>query len=213
MKFGVLGTGMVGQAISNRLAELGHAVMIGTRQPSKSGDKLKSRNEAVQVGTFAEAAAFGQILFNATGGAVSMEVLKMAGQANLNGKVLVDVSNPLDFSKGMPPALFISNADSLGEHIQRTFPKVNVVKALNTVTAALMVNPQAVRNGAHDMFVCGNDAAAKEAVIGILKEFGWMHITDLGDIRAARGMEMYLPLWLRLWGALGSGMFNVRIVR
>jgi hypothetical protein len=204
---------MVGLAISNRLAELRHEVMIGTRDPSKSTDKLKSLQETVQVGTFAEAAAFGEILFNATGGGVSIEALQMAGESNLNGKVLADISNPLDFSKGMPPSLFVSNTDSLGEQIQRTFPDVKVVKTLNTVTAAIMVNPQSVAVGEHDMFVCGNDADAKDQTVKVLKEFGWSHIIDLGDLSAARGMEMYLPIWLRLWGALGSGMFNIRIAR
>jgi len=213
MKYGVLGTGMVGLAISSRLVELGHEVMIGTREPAKSREKLKALQGAVKVGTFAEAAAFGEILFNATGGAVSMDALKMADESNLNGKVLADISNPLDLSKGMPPSLFISNTDSLGEQIQRAFPGVKVVKTLNTVTAAIMVNPQAVAGGDHDMFVCGNDASAKDAVVAILKEFGWSHIIDLGDLSAARGMEMYLPIWLRLWGALGSGMFNIRIAR
>jgi len=204
---------MVGLAISNRLAELGHKVMIGTRDPSKSAEKLNSLQGAVKVGTFAEAAAFGEILFNATGGAVSVDVLKMSGEANLNGKVLVDISNPLDFSKGMPPSLFVSNTDSLGEQIQRAFPEVKVVKTLNTVTAAIMVNPQAVAGGDHDMFVCGNDASAKDAVVRVLKEFGWSRIHDLGDLSGARAMEMYLPIWLRLWGALGSGMFNIRIAQ
>lgn len=213
MRYGVLGTGMVGLTISNRLAELGHEVMIGTREPSKSGDKLKSKKEALKVGTFAESAAFGEILFNATGGAVSIEALKMAGESNLNSKVLVDISNPLDFSKGMPPSLFVNNTDSLGEQIQRAFPSLKVVKALNMVTAAIMVNPQTVAGGDHDTFVCGNEAGAKDVVIGILKEFGWLHVTDLGDITAARGMEMYLPIWLRLWGALGTGMFNVKIMK
>jgi 8-hydroxy-5-deazaflavin:NADPH oxidoreductase len=213
MRLGVLGTGMVGLAISNRLAELGHEVMIGTRSPSQSGEKLKSLQEAVRVGTFAEAAAFGEVLFNATGGAVSMQALEMAGETNLGEKILIDISNPLDFSKGMPPTLFVSNTDSLGEQIQRAFPKIKVVKTLNMVTAAIMVDPKTVAGGDHDMFLCGNDAGAKEVVAGILREFGWSHITDLGDLSAARGMEMYLPIWLRLWGALGSGMFNIRIAR
>ena len=213
MKYGVLGTGMVGLAISNRLAELGQEVMIGTRDPARSDDKLKSLRETVRVGTFAEAAAFGEVLFNATGGAVSIDALKMAGTSHLKGKVLVDISNPLDFSKGMPPSLFVSNTDSLGEQIQRAFPNVRVVKTLNTVTAAIMVDPKAVAGGDHDMFLCGNDGSAKEVVTGILKEFGWSHITDLGELSAARSMEMYLPLWLRMWGALGSGMFNIKIAR
>jgi predicted dinucleotide-binding enzyme len=213
MKYGVFGTGMVGVSIANRLAELGHEVMIGTREPSKSGDKLKSKDVAVKVGTFAESAAFGDVLFNATNGAGSLEVLKLAGEANLNSKVLVDISNPLDFSKGMPPSLFVSNIDSLGEQIQRTFPNVKVVKTLNTVTSAIMVNPRGVADGEHHVFISGNDAGAKDTVIGILKEFGWFHILDLGDITTARGTEMYLPIWLRMWGALGTGMFNVQVMK
>ena len=213
MKFGVLGTGMVGLTISNRLAELGHEVMIGTRDPSKSGDKLKSRNETIKVGTFAEAAAFGEILFNATAGGASLDALGMAGANNLDSKVLVDIANPLDFSKGMPPSLFVSNTDSLGEQIQRTFPNVKVVKALNMMNATVMAYPQTVGGGDHDIFICGNDAGAKEKAVQILREFGWQHITDLGDMSAARGMEMYLPIWLRLWGAVGTGMFNIKVVR
>ena len=213
MKFGVLGTGMVGLAISNRLAELGHEVMIGTREPAKSGDKLKSKNEAVRVGTFAESATFGQILFNATNGAGALEALNMAGESNLNGKVLVDISEPLDFSNGMPPALFVSNTDSLGEQIQRAFPQVKVVKTLNTITANVMVYPQHVANGDHHVFVSGNDAQAKEQVVDILKSFGWIHILDLGDITTARATEMYIAIWLRLWGTLGTGMFNIKVMK
>jgi len=213
MKYGVFGTGMVGLTIANRLAELDHEVMIGTRELSKSGDKLKSKNVAVKVGTFSESAAFGEVLFNATNGAGSLEALKLAGEANLNGKVLVDISNPLDFSKGMPPTLFVSDTDSLGEQIQRTFLNLKVVKTLNTMTAAIMVNPRGVADGDHHVFVSGNDASAKDMVIGILKEFGWIHILDLGDITTARGPEMYLPIWLRMWGVLGTGMFNVKVMK
>jgi predicted dinucleotide-binding enzyme len=211
MKVGVLGSGMVGQAISARLAELGHDVMIGTRDPSKLG-AWHTNHPSIKIGSFADTARHGEIVVNATNGAGSLEALALAGKANLNGKVLVDISNPLDVSKGMPPTLFVTNTDSLAEQIQRAFPSVRVVKTLNTVTAAIMVNPRAVGSGDHTMFVCGNDSGAKETVIGLLRDFGWMHITDLGDISGARGMEMYLPIWLRLWGALGSGMFNVKIV-
>jgi hypothetical protein len=204
---------MVGLAISNRLAELGHEVMIGTRDPSKSSDKLKSKNEAVLIGTFAEAAAFGDILFSVTLGSVSVDVLKAAGESNLNGKALVDVSNPLDFSKGMPPTLFVTNTDSLGEQIQRAFPKLKVVKALNTMSAPIMVNPKQVAGGDHDLFICGDDASAKASVIGVLNEFGWVNIHDLGDITNARALEALLPIWVRLYGKLGTGMFNFKVVR
>jgi hypothetical protein len=213
MTYGVLGTGMVGLAISNRLVELRHEVMIGTREPSKSGDKLKSRNETVKVGTFAEAAAFGEVIFNATNGAGALDALKLAGETNLNGKVLVDISNPLDFSKGMPPSLFVVNTDSLGEQIQRAFPKVKVVKALNTVTASLMVNPRQLADGDHHLFICGSDAGAKAEVTALLQSFGWKHIVDLGDITNARATEAVLPIWVRLYGVLGTGMFNFKIVK
>lgn len=213
MKVGVLGTGMVGVAISNRLAELGHEVMVGTRDPQKSGDKLALKNGAVQVGPFAAAAAFGRLVFHATNGATALEALKLAGEPNLNGKVLVDISNPLDFSKGMPPSLLVSNTDSLGEQIQRTFPQVRVVKALNTVTAQIMVYPQQTAHGDHHVFVSGNDPAAKEQVVEFLRSFGWIEILDLGDITTARGTEMYLALWLRLWPALGTGMFNIKLMK
>lgn len=226
MKIGVFGTGMVGRAISGRLAELGHDVMVGTRDtaalmarttPDAMGNPpfpvWHQQNPKVKVGTFAEAAAHGEILFNATNGGGSLDALRRAGEANLNGKTLIDISNPLDFSKGMPPSLFVSNTDSLGEQIQRAFPRVNVVKALNTMTASLMVDPKQLAGGDHTVFLSGNDAGAKAQVSELLKNFGWRDIIDLGDITTARGTEMYLPIWLRLWGALGTGMFNVKVVK
>jgi predicted dinucleotide-binding enzyme len=212
MKAGVLGSGTVGQAISARLAELGHDVMIGTRDPNKLSEWQASHKE-VKIDSFAETAGHGELVFNATNGAASLDVLNMAGESNLNGKVLVDISNPLDFSKGMPPSLLVSNTDSLGEQIQRAFPQVKVVKTLNTINANIMVYPQQVANGEHHVFVSGNDTQAKEQVTDILKSFGWFHILDLGDITTARGTEMYLPIWLRLWGALGTGMFNVMVMK
>lgn len=212
MKMGVLGSGMVGQAISARLEELGRDVMIGTRDPDKLSEWHTSHKD-VKIGSFAETAGHGEIIFNATNGAASLDVLNMAGESNLNGKVLVDISEPLDFSKGMPPSLFVSNTDSLGEQIQRTFPQVKVVKTLNTVTANVMAYPQHVANGDHHVFLSGNDAQAKEQVVHILKSFGWIHILDLGDLSTARGTEMYIAFWLRLWGALGTGMFNVKVMK
>ena len=200
MKIGVLGTGVVGTTIATKLRELGHDVLIGSRS---AGD------DAVP---FAEAAAHGEVVFNCTSGMVSLEALGLAGAENLSGKVLVDVSNPLDFSKGMPPTLAICNDDSVGEQIQRAFPEAKVVKALNTMNASIMVDPASIP-GEHDVFMCGNDDGAKSQVSELLQSFGWPaeRIVDLGDIRAARGTEMYLPLWLRLMGAVGPG-FNIRVV-
>ena len=224
MKIGILGTGWVGQTISSTLSEIGHDVMLGTRDVNRTRAKVESdgypfrdwleAHSATQLGTFAQSAQFGEVILNATTGSASIAVLESAGEANLNGKILIDISNPLDFSKGMPPSLFISNTDSLGEQIQARFPLVKVVKTLNTLTAPLMVNPSALADGDHHLFVSGNDADAKNAVIDYLKTwFGWKHIIDLGDITTARGTEMMLPVWIRLWGVLGSPMFNFKIVR
>jgi hypothetical protein len=218
MKIGVLGTGIVGRTLSEKLVLLGHDVMVGTRDPSvprrsqKLGDWLW-RNPGVQLGTFAQAASHGEMLINATAGAASLDALKLAGVGNLSGKVLIDVANPLDFSKGMPPLLAVSNTDSLGERIQRAYPEAKVVKALNTMNAAVMVDPAKVAGGDHTVFVAGNDAQAKAAVTSLLESFGWRDVLDLGDIGAARGAEMILPIWLRLMGALKKPFFNFKISR
>lgn len=227
MKIGVLGTGSVGQTISRKLADIGHDVMIGTRDVDKTlantapdgyGNPPFSawikENTGIQLGAFAQSAQWGEVVINATSGEKSILALESAGEANLNGKILIDISNPLDFSKGMPPSLFVSNTDSLAEQIQARFPLVKVVKTLNTLTAPLMVNPNLVADGDHHLFVSGNDADAKNSVTEYLKTwFGWKHIIDLGDITSARGTEMMLPVWIRLWGAFGSPMFNFKIVR
>lgn len=227
MKIGILGTGMVGQTLAAKLEELGHDVMIGTRnvsetlgrnEPNPFGlppfSEWRKAHPRVQLGEFAEAASHGEFLINATNGGGSLNALHLAGEANLNGKILLDASNPLDFSQGMPPTLLVCNTDSTGEQIQRAFPQVKVVKGLNTVTAYLMVNPGLVNGGDHTLFICGNDAEAKAQVTARLKEwFGWQDVLDLGDITGARGMEMYLPIWLRMWGAIGTGVFNVKVVK
>ncbi|HRQ09570.1 MAG TPA: NAD(P)-binding domain-containing protein [Trueperaceae bacterium] len=227
MRIAVLGTSMVGQTLSGKLSELGHDVMVGTRDVAQTLAKTEphpygfpafstwqQQHPQVQLGTFAQAAAHGELLFNATNGAVSVGIFRSIGEAHLKGKILVDVANPLDFAAGNPPALAVANTDSLGEQLQRAFPDLKVVKALNTVTAALMVAPRQLANGEHTIFVSGNDAEAKDRVTDILKDwFGWQDVIDLGDITTARGTEMYLPLWLRLWGKLGTGMFNVRVTR
>lgn len=214
MKLGILGSGMVGKALGGKLVELGHEVMMGTREPAKLTEWLAQVGGTARVGTFAEAANHGEIIFNATNGVGALEALNLAGAANLNGKILVDISNPLDFSKGMPPSLSVCNTDSLGEQIQRAFPNVKVVKSLNTLTAPLMVNPHLVGNGEHTIFVSGNDADAKATVVNFLKrEFGWRDVLDLGDIKTARGVEMVLPLWITLYGQLGTGMLQFKVVR
>lgn len=217
MKIAVLGTGMVGETIGARLVELGHEVKMGSRSAAneKGGAWAKKVGEKGSYGTFSDAAAFAGVIFNCTKGEASLAALSMAGEANLKDKVLIDVSNPLDFSKGMPPSLFIVNTDSLGETIQRTFPSLKVVKTLNTLTCTLMVNPKALSNGDHDVFVSGNDEGAKATAKKLLNEFGWAdrHIIDMGDITTARGTEQLLPIWIRLYGTLGTPQFNFKIVR
>ena len=211
MKIGILGTGMVGEAIGSRLRQLGHDVMMGARE--RGNPKAVAWAERVQGGhgSFADAAAHGEIVFNCTKGEASLQALEMAGAERLAGKVLVDVANPLDFSKGMPPSLFVCNTDSLGEQIQRALPKTRVVKALNTMNCEVMVDPSRVP-GSHDVFISGNDAAAKQVVRELLQGFGWKAPIDLGDITTARGTEQLLPIWVRLWGALGTPQFNFAIV-
>lgn len=201
MNIGVLGTGNVGRTIAAKLFELGHDVLVGSRT---------AKEDAV---TFADAAVHGELVFNCTAGDKSLEALRMAEADNLADKILVDVANPLDFSRGMPPILAVCNADSLGEEIQRLFPRTKVVKALNTVNCRVMVDPSLLP-GEHDVFVCGNDEGAKREVRELIRTFGWPaeHIIDLGDITGARGVEMYLPLWLRLMAREESANFNIRVV-
>jgi 8-hydroxy-5-deazaflavin:NADPH oxidoreductase len=190
----------VGTTIAGKLREVGHDVLIGSRS---TGD------DAVP---FADAAAHGELIFNCTNGSASLQALDSAGAASLAGKVLVDVANVLDFSRGRPPHAGVSIDDSLGEQIQRAFPETHVVKALNTVNANVMVDPASVP-GKHDVFVCGNDEEAKAQVVELLQSFGWPaeRILDLGDISAARGTELYLALWLRLMGPAGGAAFNIHV--
>jgi predicted dinucleotide-binding enzyme len=215
-KIAVLGTGNVGDTIGSKLIELGHEVMMGSRTAdnAKALAFVAKHNAQASAGTFADATAFGELIFNCTAGMGSIEALKLAGEKNLEGKVLIDLANSLDFSKGAPPSLAFVNTTSLGEEIQKAFPQVKVVKALNTMWCGLMVNPAMINGGDHQTFVCGNDDDAKAAVKEILKSFGWIdsNILDLGDITKSRGTEMYLPLWLSIYGATKNGAFNIKLV-
>jgi predicted dinucleotide-binding enzyme len=215
MKIAVLGTGMVGETIGGKLVALGHEVRMGSRTATneKAAAWVKKAGAKASAGTFADAAAFGELVFNCTLGSGAVEALAMAGEQNLAGKVVIDVSNPLDFSKGMPPSLFVSNTDSLGEQLQRRFPKAHVVKALNTMNCNIMVNPRMLPDS-HHTFLSGNDAGAKAKTKDLLKQFGWAddEIVDLGDITTARGTEQILPLWVRVWGATKNGAFNFKLV-
>ncbi len=228
-KIAVIGTGTVGQTFASKLISLGHEVMMGTRDVATklagtekdmygnpAFSEWHTANKGVQLGTFAEAAAFGDIILNVTQGGNSINALKLAEAKNLDGKVLVDIANPLDFSKGMPPVLIpeLSNTNSLGEEIQKTFPGAKVVKTLNTMWAGLMVNPNIIGGGDHTAFICGNDADAKTKVKSLMNEFGWKNenILDLGNISSSRGTEAILPVWLRIWSATQNGAFNFKVI-
>lgn len=214
MKYGVLGTGMVGQTLAAKLAEAGNEVMMGARQPGneKALRFVEAASGRGRAGTFREAARFGQVVFSCTAGEHALAALSTVDAADLAGKILIDVSNPLDFSKGMPPTLTICNDDSLGESIQRAFPEARVVKALNTCNCQVMIDPGKVP-GDHDLFICGNDADAKAELKKLLGDWGWKSIIDLGDITNSRATEQLLPIWIRLFTMYGTPLFNFRIVR
>ncbi len=227
MKIGIIGSGVVAQTLGAKLAEQGHDLALGTRDPNKLDDKKmfgatlrewKAKVDGrakgpVRIASFQEAAAHGELLINATSGTVSVEALKLAGADKVGAKVLVDVANELDTSKGMPPRVLASQERCLAERIQAAFPNLKVVKSLNTINALVMVDPRAVGGGDHTVFLSGNDAGAKGQVKALLESFGWRDVLDLGDLSTARGPEMYMAMWIRLWGATGSGQLNVKVVR
>ena len=228
MRIGIIGSSTVAQTLGGKLLELGHEVMVSARDPQAAKDlgqrgavpsavdwaaAHEAQGHRAAGGGFADAAAFGELIINATAGASSLDALGAAARADIEGKILVDVSNPLDFSRGFPPGLAFSNYDSLGERIQAAYPGAKVVKTLNTVNCAVMIDPAQLGEDTH-VFVAGDDAAAKSWVSDNLLRawFGWRQVIDLGDITASRGVEMYLPLWLRFMGATGTALFNVRLV-
>jgi 8-hydroxy-5-deazaflavin:NADPH oxidoreductase len=230
MKISIIGTGTVGQTVASKLIEQGYEIMLGTRNVK---EKLTSNlrdaygnppfsewhnaNSGAKLGTFEEAGLFGEMLINATLGASSVAALKLTGKGNMAGKILIDISNPLDFSKGMPPSLMpgFNNTHSLGEEIQKTFPDTKVVKTLNTMWSGLMVNPGLLAEGDHINFISGNDAGAKAEVKKILNQFGWKdeNILDLGDITGARATESLMPIWLKVMSTIHTGKFNFRLIR
>jgi 8-hydroxy-5-deazaflavin:NADPH oxidoreductase len=222
MKVAIIGSGIVGQTLGKKLVELGHDVILGTRDPNKLdeakgwagslADWLNAVGNKATVATFAAAAAQGEIVINASHGMASLAILQNAGAENLQGKILIDVANELDFSQGMPPKSLAADTTSLGEKIQAAFPNTKVVKTLNTMSCGVMVNPKQIADGNHTVFVSGNDKGAKAKVTALLQSFGWTDIFDLGDITSARGTEMMMPIWLRAFGKLGNVPYNFKIV-
>lgn len=209
----VLGTGAVGRAVAARLSDLGHAVTVGTRDPEATRAREDGWPLDVPLATYADAAAAAGLVVNATSGQATLEVLALAGAENLAGKPLLDLANPLDFSQGFPPTLSVKDTDSLAEQVQRAFPEAQVVKSLNTMNADLMVDPRALAEGDHTVFVSGDDAGAKATVTALLEQLGHRDVIDLGALETARGTEMLLPVWVRLMQALGTTRFQLKVVR
>lgn len=218
MKIAVLGTGSVGRALAGRLAELGHRVTVGTRDPeatlARGGDFAAWADErpGIALAAFADAAADAELVVNATSGAHSLAVLEAAGEANLAGKVLLDVANEMTPSDGLP-LVGANETDSLGERLQRAFPQTRVVKTLNTMNGDVMANPAAVAGGDHTVFVSGEDAEAKLTATALLEQLGHTDVLDLGGIETARGVETAIAFWLRVRLALGHNGFNFKIAR
>jgi len=216
MRVGVIGSGMVGKAIADRLLELGHEVRMGSRNSDGPAAQWAAQaGDRAAAGDFARAAAFGELVVNATAGSRSLDALHLAGQRNLAGKVLLDVANPINTTAGSGPmTLTVANSSSLAEQIQHEFPEARVVKALNTMNCTVMVNPKLIP-GEHVVFVSGDDPDAKQLVTRLLGSIGWpeSQIVDLGDVATARGTEAFLLLWLPLWQALDRREFNIAIQR
>lgn len=230
MKIAVFGTGNVGQTLASKLSSLGYEVMIGTRNVNESMERKSpdmygnpgfgiwiTENKKIKLGTFGEAASSGEMIINATSGGSSLKALRSAKKEDLAGKIIIDIANPLDFSRGMPPCLIpdLSNTNSLGEELQKEFPEAKVVKTLNTMWCGLMVNPGMIGNGNHINYLCGNDVEAKDKVKILLRKIGWKEdfLLDLGDITNSRGTEAMLPIWLRVWAITKTGAFNFNIVK
>jgi predicted dinucleotide-binding enzyme len=220
----MIGAGMVGQTLAEALIAKGHDVALGIREVTDAA-LTKPRNYAVpltdwqartggKVMTFADAAAHAEVVFNVTSGLVSLEALRQAGAKNLAGKLLIDVSNPLDFSRGMPPFLpaALTEHTSVGEEIQNAFPEALVVKAFNTISAVVMVQPALIPGV--ELMISGNSAEAKAQVTALARDaFGWTSVVDLGDISGARGAEHLMPIWLRLFVAGGSPLVALKVIR
>lgn len=213
MQIGVLGSGVTGQTVATKLVQLGHEVMIGSREEANPSSVAWARDAGQHAlyGTFMNAASFGELIFNCTMGRYSLPALEMAGAENLKGKVLIDTSNPIDRTTDRW-TLTVCNTDSLGEQIQRAFPEARVVKTLNTVNANVMVDPAKLLERT-DVFVSGDDIEAKATVVKILRDwFGWKEIIDLGGIESSRSVEMYVLLWHSLRNAISSQRFNIKVV-
>ncbi len=213
MRIAIIGTGIVGRTLARGLQGVGHDVVVGTRDAEETGRREEWAGLEVALRSLETVAADADLVVNATNGLSSLAALGEVGSDDLAGKVLVDVSNPLDFSQGFPPTLSVKDTDSLAEQIQRAFPEARVVKSLNTMTASVMVNPGSVGDGDTTVFAASDDPEARQQVVALLRELGWKDIVELEGLQNARGLEMWLPLWVRLMASLGTSEFNIKVVR
>jgi predicted dinucleotide-binding enzyme len=209
MQIAILGTGVVGPALGKALSAAGHQVTIGTRDPEQTKEREEWAGIDLPLAAYQDLDA--DVVINATNGFGSLPALQAVGEA-LNGKVVIDASNPLDFSQGFPPSLFVSNTDSLAEQLQREFPEARVVKMFNTMANQVMINPRGLAEDS-TIFVAGNDPSARQTAASLAADLGWTDVFDLGDLTGARGLEMYLPLWVRIFSQLGRPEFNIKLVR
>jgi predicted dinucleotide-binding enzyme len=213
MRIAIIGTGIVGRTLALGPQAAGHDVVVGTRDPARTASRPEGAGLDVPLRALGTAAADANVVVNASSGNASLAALGEVGAEHLAGTVLVDVANPLDFSQGFPPKLSVKDTDSLGEQLQRAFPDARVVKSLNTVTASVMVDPASVGDGDTTVFAAGDDAEARRLVVGLLHELGWRDVVELDGLANARGLEMWMGLWVRLMAALGTAEFNLKVVR
>jgi len=209
MQIAILGTSAVGPALGKAFTAAGHDVTIGTRDPVQTRAREQWAGVDLPLAAYRDLEA--DVFINATSGIGSLAALEAAGDA-LNGKVVIDTSNPLDHSQGFPPSLFVSNTDSLAEQLQRALPKVRLVKMFNTMANEVMVNPRGLTEDS-TIFVAGNDPDSRQTAAALAADLGWADVFDLGDLTGARALEMFIPLWVRMYVQLGRPNFNIKVVR
>jgi 8-hydroxy-5-deazaflavin:NADPH oxidoreductase len=204
-RVGVLGSGDVGRRLASGFRSRGHDVMIGSRHPGKPElhEWLSGDGTGIAAGTFAEAAAHGELIVLAVLGSAAEEAIADAGPKNFGGKVVIDATNPLDFSGGFPPKLSVTGADSLGERVQRALPDAKVVKAFNTIGNPYFVDPS-FSEGQPTMLIAGDDEGAKHTVRDVLADFGWSDVVDIGGIEGSRELEAICIVWVKIGGTRGS---------
>ena len=209
MQIAIVGSGVVARFLGRAFAAAGHQVTLGTRDPEQTRTRPEWAGVNLPLAAYPDLR--GDVFVNATRGDGSLAALQAIGPA-VHGKVLIDASNPLDTSKGFPPSLFVANTDSLAEQLQQALPEVRLVKMFNTMAHEVMVDPGSLGQES-TIFVAGDDESARRIAADLARELGWVDVMDLGDLTAARGLEMYIPLWLRIYGAVGQPFFNLKVVR